>query len=280
MHRLTNLPRLLVWLFICSFLLTGALGWNPSPAQALPADYPPDPTENISWNAGTAGVADVQAAFNNARTQENAQLGTNLPMLTLPSQSEWDALSDSEKALWLINAERVDRGVLRLQAVESNVLSVAEYYAHYLLDNDVWGHDKDGHSPWERLETNPAIAGCHDWIGVAENLAVFVASYEPIPLPLERSVYSWMYNDGDSWGHRHAILYYPYTNNSGPTGAEGFIGIGRATGGPYKGPFAGPWDHAEIVVMNVFDPCASWDYGYPVMDHWTFLPFMLRNSTP
>jgi hypothetical protein len=44
---------------------------------------------------------------------------------------------------------------------------------------------------------------------------------------------------------------------------EGFLGIGRANGGPYQGPFSVPWNYAEIIVMNVFDPCSTWDYGAP-----------------
>lgn len=69
----------------------------------------------------------------------------------------------------------------------------------------------------------------------------------------------WMYDDSNSnWGHRHAILWYPYNNNNGDSGSEGFLGIGRANGGPYQGPFPSSWNYAEMIVMNVFDPCSSW----------------------
>jgi len=236
------------------------------PIGAHNRSYPNDPTSDIPWSGGTSGVADVQGAFNNARTNENSQLGISIPMMTLPSQGEWDALTDSEKAFWLVNRERIDRGVLPMHGVESNVESVAVYYANFLLDNDAWGHYEDGHSPWERLDANPAINACHDFLSIAENLAVFVTSGTSIPLPVERSVYNWMYDDaGSSWGHRHAILWYPYTDNSGPAGMEGFMGIGRANGGPYQGPFTSQWPFAEMIVMNVFDPCASWDYGSDVI---------------
>lgn len=247
-----------------------------SPAQALPASYPPDPTADISWMVGTSGVADIQAAFNNARTQENAQLGLHLPMLTLPSQLAWDGMTNGQKALWLINAERADRGVMALHGVESNVTGVAEYYADFLLEHDVFSHDADGLSPWDRLNTNPAIAACHDFLSVAENLAVFVTTGDSIPLPVERSIYMWMYTDaGSSWGHRHAILWYPYKDDSGPAGMEGFLGIGRASGGPYQGPFSEPWNFAEIIVMNVFDPCAEWDYAEPLFRK-TLLPLVVK----
>jgi hypothetical protein len=71
-----------------------------------------------------------------------------------------------------------------------------------------------------------------------------------------------MYDDaGSNWGHRHAILWYPYTDDSGVPGMEGFLGIGRASGGPYQGPFGNAWPFAEMIVMNVFDPCSTWEYN-------------------
>jgi uncharacterized protein YkwD len=226
----------------------------PAPIQLL--EYPPDPTADIEWSAGTSGVTDIQTAFNNARTVENAQLGTSIPMLTLPSQAEWNAKSDGEKALWLINRERIDRGVHPLHGLEANVTSVAQYYAEYLIDHNAFGHYEDGRSPWERLNDNPAIGACHDFLSVAENLFVFWTSGTSIPLPVEQAIYYWMYKDsGSGWGHRHAILWYPYTDNSGPVGSEGFLGLGRDNG-PHQG-----WNYAELIVMNVFDPCATWDYG-------------------
>ncbi|MDD5556703.1 MAG: hypothetical protein PHN82_05565 [bacterium] len=224
--------------------------------------YPTDPIADIEWSAGTSGVADIQKAFNDARAAENAQLGTAVPSLSMPSQAEWDARSDGQKALWLINREREDRGVAPLHGVESNVTGVAQNYADYLLANDAFDHNADGHNPWWRLDQNPAIGACRDSLNVAENLAVFVTSGTSIPLPVERSVYMWMYEDsGSAWGHRHCALWHPYTDNSGPAGREGFLGIGRASGGPYQGPFSQQWNFAELIVMNVFDPCASWVYA-------------------
>jgi len=227
----------------------------------MASSYPTDPAADIPWSCGFSGVDSIACAFNTARETENSQLGTRLPVLTLPIQSEWDAMGEGEKALWLINLERSDRGIDPLEQTEVNVTHVAQTYADYLLDRDLWGHHEDGRSPWERLHDNPRIDACHDNLSVAENLAVFVSSGS-IPLPIERSVYMWIYDDaGSNWGHRHALLWYPYEDNSGSPGMEGFLGIGRATGGPYKGPFDNTWPFAEMVVMNVFDPCSTWDYS-------------------
>lgn len=233
--------------------------WFVAALMAVPlieGAYPTDPTADIVWlsSCGYSGVASIQCAFNNARSEENEQLDTSLPMLTLPSQAAWDAMSDGGKALWLINRERIDRGIHSLVDIEVNVTGVAETYAEYLLANNAFSHDADGRTPWERLADNPAIGACHDYLSVAENLAAFVAYSGSIPLPVERSVYAWMYEDTATfWSHRHAVLWYPYNDNSGSAGMEGFLGIGRANGGPYQG-----WAVAEIMVMNVFDPCASW----------------------
>jgi hypothetical protein len=225
-----------------------------------PSAYPSDPSADIPWSCGISGVESIQCAFNQARSAEKDQLGTSLPSLTFPTQTAWDSMSDGEKGLWIINRERVDRGVAPLEDIETSVTGVAATYAHFLLDNDAWGHYEDGRSPWERLDDNEAIGACHDQLSVSENLAVLVST-GGIALPVERSVYMWMYDDaGSGWGHRHAILWYPYNDNSGMLGGEGLLGIGRASGGPYQGPFSNPWPFAEIVVMNVFDPCVNWEY--------------------
>jgi len=220
---------------------------------------PSDPNFDIPWSDGTNGVADIQSAFNSARSAENSQLGTSIPMMVLPSQVEWDGMSDGEKALWLINRERIDREIMPMDGLETNIMGVSQSYADYLLNHDAWGHSEDGNSPWERLNNNATIGACHDSLPIAENLAVLVTTSSSIPLPLERTIHMWMYDDrGSGWGHRHAILWYPYNDNSGLTGREGFLGIGRANGGPYQGPFSQPWSTAEIIVMNVFDPCTTW----------------------
>jgi uncharacterized protein YkwD len=253
-------------LFIGS-LVVGLLGLSASvlaaPSEAHLFSYPTDSIVDIPWSGGTSGVADIQAAFNHARMVENSQLGKYIPALSMPSDAYWDQLSDSGKALWLVNRERIDRGVNPLQGTQVNVIQVAQTYAQFLLEQDAFGHYEDGRSPWERLADDPVIGACHDSLAIAENLAVFVTSGNSIELPVERSVYMWMYVDKDmSWGHRHAILWYPFNDNSPPSGSEGFMGIGRAYGGPYQGPFQESWNFAEIIVMNVFDPCSSWRILY------------------
>ena len=148
-------------------VLTNALSTSSVQAQPLFANYPSDPTADINWSAGSSGVADIQSAFNNARIAENVQLGSSLLMMTLPNQASWTAMTDGERSLWLINRERVDRGVMPLQGVEANVTSVAQSYANYLLTNNTWGHTANGLDPWGRLNANLPINACHDFLNVA-----------------------------------------------------------------------------------------------------------------
>jgi len=59
------------------------------------AAYPPDPLSDVDWPySSESSVAAVQNRFNAARTNENSELGTSIPMMSLPSQSVWDTLSD------------------------------------------------------------------------------------------------------------------------------------------------------------------------------------------
>lgn len=235
------------------------------PTQVMAA-YPADLISDIPWShpyyypQGTSyatEVEEIQTWFNTARSGENVQLGTSLPMLTMPTQTEWDQKSDNEKALWLINMERVDRGVPPLHSVEPNVTSVAQAYAEYLMGNNLFGHEVDGKDPKERLNENSQINDCQDFLNVSENLSALFGSWN---LPIERSIFMWMYDDaGSGWGHRQAILWYPYNDNSGTSGMEGFLGIGSSIGSyTYQGS---TYSGSTIIVMNVFDSCPAWDYS-------------------
>jgi hypothetical protein len=223
----------------------------------------PNPTADIPWNPGYSGVNDIKAAFNYGRTQENSQLGTSIPLInSMPSQSTWDGMSDNAKALWLIDSERQARGINRLHGYESNITQVAQDYADFLLDNDEWGHNADG-SPADRKRRNPVIRTCYDDLLLMENLHCFGTTSSSIPLPIERSVYNWMYKDkGSGWGHRKLLLYEGFNENGGPSDREGLMGIGRASGGDYtiNGTV---YPTSEIIVFNMFDPCSSWDYDAP-----------------
>lgn len=140
------------------------------------AASPPNLTTDIPWlNSAYGGVADIEAAFNHARRQEEIQLGTapnTINDLNLPSNAIWSAMSVDEKSLYLINDERTARagmlpGVigLPLAGIEQHIDSIAENYANVLHDTDTFGHYQPGgfgvDGPAKRIEQHPVIGSLH-----------------------------------------------------------------------------------------------------------------------
>jgi hypothetical protein len=221
--------------------------------------HPTNPPANIAWQ-GSFAIAGIEAAVNHARRQENSWLGSSIAPLALPAA--WSSWGDGERACWLTNRERVDRGIHPLHGLERNVTAVAQQYAEHMLRHGRIGHQADGRTPWQRLSSRTVIQDHHDFLPQVENLAYFWST-EPIPSPVERALYAWLYEDQQSrWLHRTAMLQYPFTDNTGPAGQEGFMGVGRASGPMhYQGR---SWPYAEIIVVNYFDPGAQWPGFIPI----------------
>ena len=267
-------------------LLMGSLA-----GQSAFALSPPNITVDIKWNTNFNGVTDIMNAFNAARRAEEQQLGlpaNALGSLVLPSQTVWAGMSDDAKALFLINAERTARndmqpGVLGLPyaGVERHVDEVARDYAQLLHDLSKTGHyqpsnNPDVDNPSKRLD-NGVEASCREFLSRSENLAYFSAySSQPIgassvPLPLERAIYAWIYDDSTSqWGHREAVLLqdttltnnpWGYHNNNGSAAHEGFLGfhvLGSTSYKPFGEPPANmPYSYGVAIVMNIYDPLSD-----------------------
>lgn len=295
-------------------------------SQPLFAASPPNITTNIVWGTdagengiGFNGTADIMAAFNYARRQEEAQLGltaNTLGNLALPTQSIWDGMTDDAKALFLINAERTGRtGMmpnvigLPLAGIESHVDTTAQNYAILLHDNDLTGHyQPSGNSstdnPDQRISATVGAA-CKEFTTRAENLAYFAAysgtpmGASSIPLPVERAIYNWIYNDASSsWGHREAVLLqdtplsnptqsWGFKNNNGSAAHEGFLGFYRIGSTDYT-PFGTsplPYSYGVAVVMNIFDPLSdtaatSNGCSYNVTLRTEDLPSVTANTPP
>ena len=296
-------------LALALMIALGMLATVSTPVHAAPLLSPPNISANIAWKTGFATVNDIMAAYNNARRQEEIQLGlamNKLGNLVLPAQTVWNGMSDDAKALFLINAERTARanmkpgvGGLPLAGIESHVDAVAQAYAQLLHDTDTTGHYQPSgnstiDSPFKRI---PAKVGssCMEFMSRAENLAYFsVSSTAPvsasnIPMPLERAIYAWIYDDASSsWGHREAVLLqetplsnptqlWGYKNNNGSSAHEGFLGfhvVGSTGYTPFGKPTY-PYSYGVAVVMNVFDPvsdAAAGSCGYNVTLRMENLP--------
>ncbi len=253
------------------------------------ADSPPNPLANIPWQWQGGGVAEVEAAYNHARRAEEQQLGFpsgTLGILELPTQAVWDILSDPAKALLLMNAERLARGGSRsdvlglgFTAVQANVQDLAEKYAALLVSKNQFSHEADGRTPFERIDDDPLLGPCHEFLGRAENLALLGTSGDSIPLYLEQAIYAWIYTDaGSAWGHREAVLLqdrdlthqdeaYGFDNNVPSKADEGFIGIAVIeTDGRYN-PLGWPdMNYTVLLVMEMIDPLPA--EGCP----WSAMP--------
>ncbi len=164
-------PERILLVLVLALAPLGLLSMRTLAAPLTLGSTPPVPTANIPWSGGYGSVADVQAAFNHAHQVEGAQLGISIPLLEFPTQADWDALNDNQKAFWLMNHERVYRGVDPWTDSEANVTAVAQGYANYLMSTNQWGHSADGHDPWWRMDQRPAIQTCHDFLPMGENLA-------------------------------------------------------------------------------------------------------------
>lgn len=289
----SNNSKKLLAVLISAIATGGLFGINPASALS-----PPNINNDISWGTkagengiGYTGVADIMAAFNYARRQEEVQLGLTvnaLGNLVLPSQSVWDGMSDDAKALFLLNAERTARagmmlGVigLPLAGIENHVDTTAQNYATLLHNSDTTGHyQPSGNSttdnPTKRIDATVG-ASCKEFTTRSENLAYFAAystvaiGATSVPLPIERAIYAWIYDDASSsWGHREAVLLqdtplsnptstWGFKNNNGAAPHEGFLGFHRigSTGYTPFGTPPYPYSYGVAVVMNIFDPVSD-----------------------
>ncbi|HHL18489.1 MAG TPA: hypothetical protein ENJ33_02000 [Thiothrix sp.] len=287
-----HMPLNLFFIFLVMMTFSGYLSAN-SPPNIL-SDIPwIDSTGNEANNtAAYGGVTDIMLAFNHARREEEKQLNLavgSIANLVLPAQEIWDGMNDDEKMLYLLNDERIARtnivaGVkgLPFAGVESSIDLLAENYANLLHDTDKIDHNQPSgdasiDNPFKRIDQDSVIgSACHEFITYSENLAFFVSylsSGTPsVPLPIERSLYQWVYvNSSSNWVHREMVLLQDVTlssgagsslgfkNNNGAASHEGLIGVHRVGSTDYM-PLPVPAGfnyYGVIVVLAFFDPVSD-----------------------
>lgn len=275
-------------------------------APNLWADSPPNPVNDTKWlhegfdihdpattNLNTfATGADktiiIEAAFNRARRAEEAHFGLAdnfLKDLDLPSQTVWDGLTDEQKALYIINDERLVRAGMKpnvlglpFAGVSDGIDMIADEYTAILIDNNMVGHDKPSNTTadgfFARLDRSPTLKDCHQNVARGENVAWYGSlGGTSIPLALERAIYQWIYDDsapavGAPWGHREMVLLQDKTlagavngfqNDDGSDLHEGYIGFQSTGSADYK-PFKDAAGNtvqttfAQAIVLQYFDP--------------------------
>ncbi len=246
------------------------------PADA--ADHYPDPVSNIHWvdsgglfnnnyllhDDGTASInggasvstiADIEAAYNNARRTEETQTGLSnnaLGILDLPSEAIWQSYTAAEKALFLLNAERTARGILPYKGVLPALQEVAQNFAQHSVEHNIIGHvGADGRTFGDRLSEETQLVGCYQ--AVTENITYH--ALDAISIPVEVSVYRFLYASANNgvWGHRHALLQQ-FDNDLNDNANEGFIGVGVADDLTFYFPEHGG---GTAVVLVLLDPKAD-----------------------
>ena len=226
-----------------------------------------DLPNNIEWTggnvaAGTATVETVETGYNYGRQQENYLLGTAIPNIDFPSETVWNTMTVNQKALWIVNEERTARGLMPFEDTAQQLITIAQDYTQFLVDNDTTGHRADDKSPEIRLRENPDIDVCMQRF--AENIGYVFSGYSvPPSCALERMIYWLIYEDSIAgWGHRKAFFHETYTDYSGVIGKEGLLGTGFVIGQNFV--YNGfTWNYVAMSTFNMTDPCSSWIYPSP-----------------
>jgi len=234
------------------------------------SDTPPNNGKNIPYFTVGTKVSDIEAAFNYARSKDS----TINKKLILPSQDVWDAMSQEERALYILNKERADRGLKPFEGVEAinrdfsgsnpkTLADIAQGYANTLWSKTTLEHNLDG-TVDERLNRVDSLKN-REHIPYNENLYAEGNNYKLDDIPLIRAIYNWIYADanpavGEPWGHRAMCLMKVENDNFGAKGAEGIIAFGIKQGNDYA---ANPNNYkSSLVVMNAINPPANWNGNY------------------
>ena len=245
---------------------------------SLRAQSPANLTSDIVPSHGFTTTLSIENTFNNARRQEEVQLGlsTNaIRNLDLPSDGIWDNMSEEAKMLYLLNDERTARANINYGAgpvkglpfagVAQGVDNVSNNYAQTLFINSSFTHTFGGTSPSSRLAAEYP-SNCREFTSRSENLYIALSSANSgFPRTVEQAVYGFNYEDaGSNWGHREMNLLqdtdlqgrpWGFTDNEGQPGSEGYIGVGV-----YRGTNYGNWPFGVILVLNYIDPSPNCNY--------------------
>ncbi|MCP1728063.1 RHS repeat-associated protein [Natronospira proteinivora] len=228
---------------------------------------PTHPDGNIDWQGGQAETVEaITQAFNYARAQDDSVF----QYLVMPDQADWDAMSVSEKGLYLVNAERMARGLKPFSGFDPAVVTAAQEFADYTRDNVLMiDHFADGRSPQERMDAVPYIdEHRHNQPIDPESLAYGLDSEIPSEdYAVARAIYQWIYEDADwfeefegadgpAWGHRDHVFQVGLADSSHDPHQQGVLGFGLSRG---DYPLDGVNDYGYVTVLKTVNQGESWD---------------------
>jgi hypothetical protein len=242
--------------FVCSANVTTESTFS----DTFVASNGSDTTWSTTVASDPTNVSQIADAFNTARDLDP----TIKQKLLMPSQADWDAMTSSEKGLYLVNSERCARGVEPFEGISPELITSTSGYANELSDSGAFSHNHGLYAnPTERLSgyADVAVGTNADWMAQTENLSRHVsgssAEYPTVYEPVARAIYTYMYDDSDSnYGHRTLTLIKIANDNSGEVGSEGLFALSKTT----KRFEDSPYFKTDVTsVMHVFDPNDQWD---------------------
>ncbi len=230
--------------------------------------------EDIEYNFSQARISDPSVynqfktfAFLNEFKVENCPIGID-SCDAIDKTHKWFSLNSQQKALYILNSERVARGLPPFEGISTEVAKIAQLYSDYLAQlNNGLNHNltlninnKLTTNPWERLNSLSEIQNNTEFYGFAENLAYLANKPNKCNIPIELAIYNWIYNDsGSNWGHRN-FIFSLLNDNSGNEYKEGLVGFGISNIIENDG-----WIKFYIV-MNAVDPVNTFDFNATIIN--------------
>ncbi|PWQ99431.1 CAP domain-containing protein [Leucothrix arctica] len=223
-----------------------------------------DNWDDTSWSGPEAyepvSVEQIASSFNTARNLDP----TIKQKLLMPQQADWNAMTSSEKGLFLVNSERCARGLEPFEGISPELIHSSSSYANELSDSGEFSHSYGLYaSPSARLSgyADVEVGTNADWMAQAENLSRHTSgnssAYPTVYEPIARAIYTYLYDDSSSnYGHRTLSLIKIANENSGDVSAEGLFGLSKTTKQFVDSPF---FTTDVTSVMHVFDPNENWD---------------------
>ncbi len=201
------------------------------------------PNDNILWSAKSESVEEIREAFNFARSRDN----TINKKLVMPPQSVWDLMSYQQQGFYLLNQERIDRGLEPFEGIYIDIEKISQAYAIELYYSGKFEHNADD-TPSERIDRVATLKEKKE--SVKEAIFLNVKDDDYLQNPVIKAVYNWIYSDKDNnWSNRKA-LFSKLSKNSGKNGIEGLIGFGFMRVKDYA-PYNGKY--TTIIVLNIVD---------------------------
>lgn len=219
-----------------------------SSAQAFNYNTIANPTRDIS--TPFSYYTNIDQALTSLRAVRNVDTTVKNKKVNIPAN--YLSLTNSAFATWLVNDERVSRGLLPLRGEIPLMNTLAQNYANQLASTNQFTHTLNGTNPWLRMDAVPALKVCRDFNPRMESLYKFSSMGLNVndKLFIINSMLGFIYKDsGSAWGHREHILVN-YLNNNQTAANEGNIGIGLTS---WKSK---SWDN-KILVIETMDPKAN-----------------------